>query len=179
MPRIGCDVFVLVRGVIVAGALGLVAATIIGVTHVAPLERVYTVAEVTWGLRHHPQAWRGRTVLVRGGWAMGAQHILPLRCPCPQETYVNVIAPPDPAAVRVISRTTRGNVTRVIVSYPDNYLHVRVPSGAWVRPATPLPSALYTLPLIGAMLGQPSPATVPWCCAFIYRPLISAPAPAR
>ncbi len=88
---------------------------------------------------------------------MGAPRILPPRCPCPQETYVNVLAPPDPAAVRVIARTTQGNVTRVIVTYPDNYLHVRVPSGAWARPAAPLPSALYALPFIGALLDQRFP----------------------
>ncbi len=88
---------------------------------------------------------------------MGARHILPPRCPCPQETYVNFIAPPDPAAVRVLFRTTRGNVTRVIVSYPDNYLHVRVPSGVWTRASAPLPSALYALPFIGAILDQRYP----------------------
>jgi len=124
-PRIGRDIRV--RDVTIAAALGLVAVMIIGgAAHVAPLERVYTVAEVTWGLRHHPDAWRGRTVLVRGAWGMGGRHILPPRCPCPHEIYVNFIAPPDPVAVRVLSRTTRGNVTRVIVAYPDNYLHVRV-----------------------------------------------------
>lgn len=64
MPRTGRDVRG--RNVIVAGALGLGTAAIIGGAHVAPLERVYPVAEVTWGLRHHPQAWRGRTILVRG-----------------------------------------------------------------------------------------------------------------
>jgi len=160
MPRTGRDVRG--RNVIVAGALGLGTAAIIGGAHVAPLERVYPVAEVTWGLRHHPQAWRGRTILVRG-LDIDRQLALALRCPpsiiainaCPRFGYVNFFAPLDPSTFHFVY-TTRRNTTRVTVTYPDNYLRLRVGSQQ-ASSATSLPATLYAIPLIGTLFDQRFP----------------------
>jgi hypothetical protein len=47
-------------------ALGLAAVTGLVVRQDHGAERVYTVAQVTAGLAHHPAAWSGRTLDVRG-----------------------------------------------------------------------------------------------------------------
>src|SRR5437763_12150825 len=65
------------RGVVRRGVVRLVALALAGVGFVAavgglvlavvtPVGPVYTVAQVAAGLAHHPRAWVGRTVTVRG-----------------------------------------------------------------------------------------------------------------
>ena len=50
----------------VLGGLLLLAVGVMLVGRLLPSERVYPVATVVAGLRQHPRAWAGRTILVRG-----------------------------------------------------------------------------------------------------------------
>src|SRR5437588_7823977 len=76
--------------VLLAVALAAGAVLVFVVHSPAAAGPVYTVAQVQAGLARHPQAWVGRTVLVRGttlGWvaASGTDGVSALPCfgPCP------------------------------------------------------------------------------------------------
>src|SRR5207237_4394068 len=61
------------RGVVAVALAGVgVVAAVVGLVLavVTPAGPVYTVAQVAAGLAHHPRAWVGRTVTVRGTLAV-------------------------------------------------------------------------------------------------------------
>lgn len=118
--------------------------------------QTYTVRDVQFGLQHHPEAWRGRTVFVRG--AIGPQASYP-SCSsfststtgCPWVTYLRVWSRPDPSTFRV-TYPVWGKAT---LTYPDvSELYVRLAPGMQTLPnrSTSLPAVLYALPLIGPAL---------------------------
>src|SRR5579864_5677040 len=55
--------------------------------------RVYTVAEILSGLRHHPQQWVGHTVLVHG---VAIVNYCPRTCPYRPQMLIDTQAPYSP-----------------------------------------------------------------------------------
>lgn len=112
------------------------------------------MATVAAGLQHHAPSWAGRTVLIRG--------LIEPRSPyswcAPSSTQTSTcrhsvyLIADHPSIIQ--SRTyTQGRATRTVLSYSTAVLQVELPLGGRAPAAAPqLPSMLYAIPLVGALL---------------------------
>jgi len=174
------------RLIIVAVLLAVLLVVVAGVTtavvgRLASAERVYSVGEVVSGLRQHPQAWIGRTVLVRGAiiwydsdhYGPSEEHDneqdgcmymrLSRSVPnCQRLMGLNIanVAPGSAVHAALASqfqgfRYVGGGLTP---QHPLGTLSIRFHTPMTAAPNDPIPAILRTLPLIRSLF--PAPPTL-------------------
>jgi len=133
-------------------------------------ERIYTLEEVSLGLRQDPQAWEGRTVLLRATLVGGASYRLcpvnprtilaghPPRCPDIGWIYLGPTTWRPNGGMFLDGGWTRHPLQTLSVfpspSMPAQELPVQIHMRYLQRhePSQPLPIVFYDIPFVGSLL---------------------------
>jgi hypothetical protein len=146
----------LIIAVLLALALTAAVAFVFVVHSRAAAGPVYTVTQVQAGLARHPQAWVGRTVLVRGtafGWvaASGTDGVSALPCfgPCPLSLALQSgFTAPHLVLVQGTVGNSYPDLIGTVGSYRSLTLLLQVPATS----PNPLLTFVRGLPVIGSLL---------------------------
>jgi len=141
-------------------ALALAAGTTLAVHNPIAAGPIYTVTQVQSGLARHPQAWIGRTVLVRGtilGWAgtngpgTAGASALPCFAPC----FTPPAGWPAPHLV-LLEGTVTGAYPDLLTVVAQMRPHTLVLHVSSPVPASPSPlTFLRSLPVVGSWIPVP------------------------
>jgi len=129
--------------------------------------KVYTVADVSNGLRQHPQTWTGRTITVQGDIMMWG-NIQPCAGTCAPITLLNLVPVHTPrwsdAQARVADALASSCESRSQLSPSSPFvpklgpnLLLQIPAGRSIPVAKPrhvLPDAVFHLPIAGPALAR-------------------------
>ncbi len=145
--------------------VALLAAFVVG--RLAPAEQVYAVADVQAGLREHPQAWIGRSILVRAVAVVAYSGPGLPAAPTP----INPLSPPSGVFVRMalVPATITGRPMGDPFDPFSQVPRLSVRTRLMPHPLDPLLRMLRAVPLLAHLLPGPRVTRLRYHAAMIFR----------